>query len=77
MLCSKAFHAVGVRIVTIRAKKGLMGDTEVLRKVLLQLKGKRFRLDCGHDITFGHFLGNDIIILNGKTLKFIYSQCWD
>ena len=54
-----------------------MGDTEVLRKVLLQLKGKRFRLDCGHDITFGHFLGNDIIILNGKRLKTIYSQCRD
>ena len=58
-----------------KAKKDTYQDTQVLRKVLLRLKGKRFRLDCGHHITFGHFLGNDITILNSKRLKLICSQC--
>jgi hypothetical protein len=58
-----------------KAKKNSYQDTEVLRRMLLQLKGKRFRLDCGHHITFGYFLGNDITILNGKRLKFICSHC--
>lgn len=58
-----------------KAEKDTYQDTQVLRKVLPRLKGKRFRLDCGHHITFGHFLGNDITILNGKRLKLICSRC--
>ena len=51
-------------------------DTEVLKEILLRaLAGKRFRLDCGHRVTFAHNLGNDITIYNGKTLKIICSQC--
>jgi hypothetical protein len=64
-----------VWLITIRAKEGLQDDTEVLKRVLLWLTDKRFRLDCGHHITFGHFLGNDITILKGKRLKVICSQC--
>ena len=41
-------------------------DTEVLRHIIDNLKGRKFRLDCGHHVTFGHFLGNDITIRNGK-----------
>ena len=33
------------------------------------LAGRKFRLDCGHHFTFGHHLGNDITIYNGKHLK--------
>ena len=66
---------MGVYRITIGTKEGLQGDTEVLRRVILRLKGKRFGLDCGHHITFGHFLGNDITILNGERLKLICSQC--
>ena len=51
-------------------------DVEVLKKILSKaVAGKKFRLDCGHHITFGHFLGNDITIYNGKKLKIICSQC--
>ena len=51
-------------------------DTEILKEILLKtLKGRKFRLDCGHHITFGHSLGNDITIYNGKALKVICSQC--
>ena len=50
-------------------------DTEELRNVLSQLKGEKFILDCGHKVTFGHFLGNDITIRNGKIMKIICSQC--
>lgn len=39
------------------------------------LKGMKFRLDCGHHITFLEVLGNDITIYNGKKLKIICSQC--
>jgi hypothetical protein len=51
-------------------------ETKVLRDILKRtLEGKKFRLDCGHHITFGHLLGNDITIYNGKKLKIICSQC--
>lgn len=51
-------------------------ETDSLRRILTEtLKGQRFRLDCGHHITWGHHLGNDITIYNGKKLKIICSQC--
>lgn len=49
---------------------------EQLKSILKQaLNGKKFRLSCGHHITFGHFLGNDITIYNGKEFKIVCSQC--
>ena len=51
-------------------------DTDTLREILLDtLQGMKFRLDCGHHVTFGHYLGNDITIYNGKAFKIICSQC--
>jgi len=51
-------------------------EVEVLKEILSKtVAGKKFRLDCGHHITFGHNLGNDITIYNGKELKIICSQC--
>jgi ribosomal protein S19 len=49
---------------------------ELLRDILKQaLNGKKFRLQCGHYVTFGHFLGNDVTIYNGKEFKIICLQC--
>jgi len=48
---------------------------EDLRRSLKHLKGKKFILDCGHRVTFGQFLGNNVTILNGSKLKIICSQC--
>lgn len=50
-------------------------NTDTLREILKQLKDRKFRLDCGHHVTFGHFLGNDITIRNGKELEIICSRC--
>jgi len=51
-------------------------EPEILRDVLTcSLKGKKFRIDCGHHITWNHNFGNDIAIYNGKKLKLICSQC--
>ena len=51
-------------------------DVEVLKEILSKtVAGKKFRLDCGHHITFNHNLGNNITIYNGKELKIICSQC--
>lgn len=51
-------------------------DTEILKEILLRtLAGRKFRLDCGHHVTFGHSLGNNITVYNGKTFKIICSQC--
>ena len=51
-------------------------DTDTLRKILVEtLQGMKFRLDCGHHVTFGHYLGNDVTIYNGKAFKIICSQC--
>ena len=49
---------------------------ELLRDILQRtLAGRKFLLDCGHYVSFGHFLGNDITILNGKEFKIICSLC--
>jgi len=60
-----------------KEKKRLYHDTDELRTILEQaLKGRKFKLDCGHHVSFGFgFLGNDITIYNGKKLKIICSQC--
>ncbi|MDY6839091.1 MAG: hypothetical protein SWH78_14085 [Thermodesulfobacteriota bacterium] len=51
-------------------------DPELLREILKRtLNGMKFRLDCGHHITFGEVLGNDITIINGKEFKVICSMC--
>jgi hypothetical protein len=55
--------------------KSEYADVAELKAFLGQLKGKKFILDCGHKVTFGTFLGNDITIRNGKDLKIICSQC--
>ncbi len=49
--------------------------TDKLRKIIKQLKGRKFKLDCGHHVTFGYHLGNDIVIYNGKDPKIICSIC--
>ena len=59
-----------------KEQKNEYQDVEVLKEILSKtVTGRKFRLDCGHHITFGHFLGNDITIYNGKELKIICSQC--
>lgn len=50
-------------------------ETDKLRAFLESLKDKKFRLDCGHHITFGHNLGNNIIIYNGKKFRIICTLC--
>jgi hypothetical protein len=39
-------------------------ETEPLRQIIVKLEDQKFKLDCGHHITFGHFLGNDLTIRN-------------
>lgn len=46
-----------------------------LHEVLQDLKGKKFVLDCGHHVTFGHNLANDMVILNGSLPRIICTQC--
>ena len=50
-------------------------DTEELRQIIQALKGKKYRLDCGHHVTLGHPFGNDITIQNGKKPHIICSLC--
>ena len=50
-------------------------ETEALREIISKLKGQKFKLDCGHHVTFGHFLGNDVTIRNGSRPRIICSQC--
>ena len=49
---------------------------EDLKNILsMYLNGKKFVLDCGHHITFGQRLGNDMTIRNGKKLRVICAEC--
>ena len=58
-----------------KQQKEAYQDVEALKKLIQSLKGKKYRLSCGHHVTFGHFLGNDITIINGKSPKIICAQC--
>lgn len=51
-------------------------EPDALRDILHSiLHGLKFRLDCGHHVTFNEVLGNDITIRNGKKLEIICSLC--
>jgi hypothetical protein len=50
-------------------------DAEILRDIIMSLRGRKFKLDCGHHTTVGHCLGNNITIINGSKPKLICSQC--
>jgi hypothetical protein len=59
-----------------KAEKDRYDEPELLGDILKRvLAGRKFRLHCGHHVTFGHFLGNDVTIRNGKEFKIICSQC--
>jgi len=58
-----------------QAEKEKYQDANALREIFMQLRGKKFRLDCGHHVTFGHNLGNDIIIYNNQKPEIICSCC--
>ena len=45
---------------------------EILHKALDK---KKFRLECGHHITFTEVLGNDLTIRNGKDFVVICAMC--
>lgn len=60
-------------------QKMLYDSAEELRQLLWEtLAGRKFQLQCGHHITFGQYLGNDMTLRNGppnKGFKIICSQC--
>ncbi len=59
-----------------KTEEARYADPELLRDILARvLCGMKFRLDCGHHVTFGHVLGNNIIIYNGTTMKIICTNC--
>ncbi|WP_207691537.1 hypothetical protein [Desulfonema limicola] len=58
-----------------RAQETKYEDGEILRKIIEDLKGRKFKLDCGHHVTFGHFLSNDITIKTNKHPEIICSLC--
>mgnify|MGYP005643894199 FL=1 len=46
-----------------------------LRRLVKTLQGMKFRLDCGHHVTFGYYLGNDLIIRTGKDPEIVCLEC--
>ena len=59
-----------------KKQKAEYAEADELRTLLEQvLANKKFKLDCGHHVTFSYFLGNDITIYNGKKFRIICSQC--
>jgi hypothetical protein len=49
---------------------------DALKEILhRELHGKKFILQCGHRITFGEILGNDLTVRNGKDLRVICAVC--
>lgn len=59
-----------------KAQQAAYAETEKLREILEKaLAGKKFKLDCGHCVTFCHHLGNNVTIYNGKKFKIICAEC--
>lgn len=58
-----------------RKQKQAYEETQELRSFMEKLINRKFRLDCGHHVTFGYFLGNNIIIYNGKRIRITCTQC--
>ncbi len=58
-----------------KQQKEAYQNVEELKKIIQSLKGKKFKLDCGHYMTFGYHLGNDITIRNGKEPVITCSLC--
>ena len=59
-----------------KSQRKQYNEVDSLRELLRRtLTGKKFKLDCGHHVTFGHFLGNNVTIYNGKDFKIICSLC--
>lgn len=53
-----------------REQEQLYSSAETLRKLLWDiLAGRKFQLQCGHHITFGQQLGNDLTLRNGNRSK--------
>jgi len=50
-------------------------DVERLKEEIDKLRGRKFRLDCGHHVTMGHHLASDIAIYNGRELRIICTLC--
>ena len=58
-----------------KKQKETYQNAEALREILNLLKDMKFALDCGHHVTFGHHLGNDVTIVNGKKMQIKCSLC--
>ena len=55
-------------------KKKYQPVNELIQQ-LSKLSGQKFRLSCGHHVTFNRYLANDIFINNGKELTVVCSDC--
>jgi hypothetical protein len=59
-----------------KEEKSRYREPEALRDILKRvLAGKKFMADCGHRVTFGSNLGNDVAVINGREFKVICSLC--
>jgi len=59
-----------------RAELAKYEEPEALKDILRRtIYGKKFRLECGHIISLGYYLGNDLVVRNGKELEVICLQC--
>ena len=59
-----------------KEEKSRYSAPEALRDILKRvLSGQKYRLECGHYVSFFSNLGNDITIINGKKPKIICSLC--
>jgi len=59
-----------------KKEKAKYAEPEVLASILYrELKGRKFRLSCGHFVTFNETLGNSLVVMNGKRLSIVCLDC--
>ncbi len=50
-------------------------DVNNLKKEIEKLRGRKFRLDCGHHCSVGHHMASNIAIYNGKEFRITCLTC--
>lgn len=57
------------------SEKSKYDNPDHIREIFKSLKGRKFRLDCGHHVTLGHNLSNNIVIRHDGGIDKIRIEC--
>ena len=57
------------------SEKAKYRNCDELKEIFKQLKGRKFKLDCGHHTTLLHNLANDIVVYHSSSAGSVRIEC--